>query len=388
MYPKISDFINALFGTRIELPIQTYGFFVALAFITAGFFLYLELKRKEREGLIHPVEKEQVKGKPASATELVFSFLIAFIIFYKLTGIILNYGEFTRAPQDYLFSMQGNLFGGLVAGGAYAFFIYWQKKKKKLPSPKKEKVLVHPYQLAGNILLVAAISGIAGAKLFDVIEHLDDLVRDPVGTIFSFSGLAFYGGLIVATIAVSWYAERNSIPWPVIGDSVAPGLMLAYGVGRIGCQASGDGCWGIVNTAPKPDWLSFLPDWMWAFDYPHNVIDEGVKISGCVGEHCHMLEQAVFPTPFYETVMATIIFIGLWSVRKKIIIPGVLFSIYLILNGIERFLIEKIRINLKYDFLGMQVTQAEIIAVGLIVAGIAGIFYFRYRYSRKQTHGT
>jgi prolipoprotein diacylglyceryl transferase len=251
-----------------------------------------------------------------------------------------------------------------------------------LPEPVKVKETIHPYQLTGNILLVAAVAGIIGAKIFDVIEHLDQLVKDPVGTLFSLSGLAFYGGLIVAAIAVAVYAEKNNIPWPVIGDIVAPALLVGYGTGRIGCQLSGDGCWGIVNTAPKPDWLGFLPDWIWAFRYPHNVIDEGILISNCTGEHCHILENPVFPTPFYETVIVYTFFLILWSFRKKITVPGLMFSIYLILNGLERFFIEKIRVNIRYELAGLKVTQAEIIATCLIIIGIAGIIYF----TRKHRH--
>ncbi len=127
-------------------------------------------------------------------------------------------------------------------------------------------------------------------------------------TLFSFSGLAFYGGLITAAFAVSIYVERNKIPWPVNADVVAPALMLAYGIGRIGCQLSGDGCWGMVNADPKPEWLSFLPDWAWAFNYPHNVINEGVLIPDCSGRNCHVLDQPVFPTPLYETTIAFLFF--------------------------------------------------------------------------------
>jgi prolipoprotein diacylglyceryl transferase len=308
MYPKFSDIINDLFGTSINLPVQTYGFFVALAFAFAGWVVWLELKRKEREKIIFPFEKVRRKGKA---------------------------GE--------------------------------------------EKIIVHPRQLTGNIILVAAISGIIGAKLFDVIEHFDLLINDPLRTLFSFSGLTFYGGLITAAFAVGIYAERNKIPWPVIADVVAPALMLAYGIGRIGCQLAGDGCWGMVNPDPKPEWLAFLPDWMWAFDYPNNVINAGILIPGCEGSHCHMLGQPVYPTPLYETSIALIFFGILMLTRKSIRIHGYLFSIYLILNGMERIFIEQLRVNIRYDFLGMKVTQAEIIAVGLILAGIAGFWYFRWR---------
>jgi prolipoprotein diacylglyceryltransferase len=159
-------------------------------------------------------------------------------------------------------------------------------------------------------------------------------------------------------------------------DAAAPGLMLAYAVGRGGCQLSGDGDWGVVNTASKPSWLSALPDWMWSFKYPHNVIRESVPIPGCEGKYCYELPEPVFPTPFYEIVMASIIFLILWNIRKKVNTPGILFCVYLILNGLERFFIEFIRVNKLYDVFGLSLSQAQFIALGLIAAGILGFFYF------------
>lgn len=153
--------------------------------------------------------------------------------------------------------------------------------------------------------------------------------------------------------------------------------MLAYGTGRLGCQLSGDGDWGIVNLAPKPDWMSFLPDWFWSYSYPHNVISSGVPMDGCFGRHCMILPQPVFPTPLYEAILCIALFFVLWSFRKRLKVPGTVFSIYLLLNGIERFTIEQIRINNKFMFLGMNVTQAEIIASCLIILGLSGLIVFR-----------
>ncbi len=77
MYPKISDLINAVFGTHINLPIMSYGFFVALAFLVGAYLLYLEFIRKENEGLIKTTTKKIMIGKPASVGELlVFSLLL------------------------------------------------------------------------------------------------------------------------------------------------------------------------------------------------------------------------------------------------------------------------------------------------------------------------
>jgi prolipoprotein diacylglyceryl transferase len=374
MYPKVSDLINDVLGTHINLPIQSYGMMVALAFVAGGIVVRSELKRKAGEGLIHSIRKKVTIGEPASPSEILVSTLMGFLLGLKIIGMFTHYSYFADNPQDYIMSWQGSWLGGFLFAAGSGIYTWYTRNKARLPKPRTDEIEVQPYQLTINVLFVAAIFGILGAKIFDVIEHLDDFFADPLGTLFSFSGLAFYGGLIVAAFAVLWYARRNGIPPAHIADVAAPALMIAYAVGRIGCQISGDGCWGIPNLEPKPEWLSFLPDWMWAFDYPHNVINEGIRLSDCTGQHCHVLEQPVFPTPFYETLMCTFFFGVLWAIRKRIRIAGMLFGIYLMMNGLERFLIESIRINQRYDlFAGIRTTQAEAIAIALMLTGLVVI---------------
>lgn len=383
MYPKLSDLINDLFGTHINLPIQSYGFFLAMAFLTGAVILYKELDRMQKSGFLQTETKIVIKGKPASIFELVIAFIASFLVSWKVVGFIFDYSSFVNNPQEFLFSDKGSWIGGFLISVAYTAYYYYSKKKKEIVPPVEEKVTVYPKDLAWPILFIAVIGGIFGAKLFHWFENWDEFISDPIGSLVSFSGLTFYGGLIVGFSSAMYYGYRHKLNIRRLMDAVAPALILAYGIGRIGCQVSGDGDWGIVNAAPKPGWLSFLPDWMWSYTFPHNIINEGIPIPGCTGPHCFELPQGVYPTAFYETVMTVIIFSILWSLRKRIKIPGLLFSIYLMFNGTERFLIEKIRINNVFELFGIQVTQAEVISSLIFLGGLGLFIYYLKSYNRK-----
>jgi len=375
MYPRVTDFINDIFGTHFNLPIQSYGFFLAMAFLAGAYFLNRELKRQQQLGHVATTKRTITIGKPASITELVLIFVIAFIVGFKIFGIIFNYTLFQKDPQEFMFSGHGNLWAGILLAGVFTITQYLLKKKKALNPPIAKEVTVSAGDQTWAIVFIAVIFGIIGAKIFHQLENWGDFMKDPIGSLMSFSGLTFYGGLIVAAFAVAIYGEKNGIPWKRMADSIAPSLILAYGIGRIGCQVAGDGDWGIVNTAPMPEWLAFLPDWLWSYTYPHNIINSGIRIEDCVGPHCFELAQGVFPTPIYETTMSLIIFGILWFLRKRLSIPGMLFSIYLMFNGLERFLIEKIRVNNLFDFMGMKVTQAEVISTIIFLLGLGFFTY-------------
>lgn len=385
MYPRISDFINDVFGTDIILPIQSFGFFVALAFITAYLLLAMELKRKTELGIFSTHKVKVKKGGPIGEMEILVNFLLFGLLGFKAGLMIQDYTGFATNPQEAILSFKGSIPWALVfgfAGGGYKFYEYWKKRNDKVTTVEEDHGVV---QELGMVLTLAFVAGIAGAKIFHNLEYWDDFVKDPMGSLLSFDGLTFYGGMIAGTVAIAWYVRKKGYPILPFADSVAPGLMLAYGVGRIGCQVAGDGDWGIDNISPKPGWMSGLPDWMWAYDYPHNVLNSGVPIEGCTGQFCHVLGTPVYPTPFYEIIMATLIFAGLWLIRKKLPYWGQLSGIYLIFNGIERFFIEKIRVNSTYDIFGAEITQAEIISSVLVILGLLLLYFSTFKW-RKPNH--
>jgi len=217
---------------------------------------------------------------------------------------------------------------------------------------------VPPQDVVSDFAMVVLFAGIVGARIFHILEHSDQFVRDPASLIFTRSGLSIFGGLIFGTLAGIYCVRRWKLPVRPLLDATAPAMMIGYAVGRIGCQVSGDGDWGIAaNMALKPSWL---PTWFWAQTYENNIVGEVIALPG------------VYPTPMYETAMALVCFGILWAARRHPFKMGWLFSVYLILAGVERLLIEQIRVNPVLDVMGVMATQAQMIAVTLIVLGVIG----------------
>jgi prolipoprotein diacylglyceryl transferase len=374
MYPNLYYLIEDLFGIRINALklVNSFGFFVALAFMASGYVLYKELKRKEKNGEFVPVDEKVTVGAPATMNEILMSFGFGFVFGYKIIGAFVIENALNNT-QAFILSVQGSFPAGLFVGAIMAYLKWKEKDKSKLAKPETKTFSVWPSDRVGDIVLQAALWGFIGAKIFHNLENLDEFIKDPIGSLISFSGLTFYGGLIIATIAIIIYIRKLNIRVIHFADAMAPTMLFAYAAGRIGCHMSGDGDWGIPNFSPKP--FSWLPDWMWAYHYPHNVVNEGVAIPGCVGPYCNALLQPVFPTTFYEVIGTFLLFGIMWFWRKKITQPGILTGMYLIFAGGERFLIEKIRVNNKIASLPFQPTQAEFISIILILFGITFLVF-------------
>jgi phosphatidylglycerol:prolipoprotein diacylglycerol transferase len=213
--------------------------------------------------------------------------------------------------------------------------------------------------IVSEMAVVSTLAGIVGARVFDILDNAHRFVADPLSMILARTGFSIYGGLCFGIVAGVIFLKRRSVPAIPMLDATAPSIMLGYGIGRLGCQLSGDGDWGIAaNINCKPGWL---PEWLWAQTYDGNIA--GVIIT----------PPGVYPTPIYEIGMALAIACVLWTLRFHKHRPGCLFSIFLLLAGFERILIEKIRVNVRYDVLSTHVTQAEAISIVLIIAGLAGI---------------
>ena len=434
MYPNLYYVFKDWFGVHWNglKILNTFGLMVALSFVAAAVVISSELKRKEKEGLLFPREETIMVGRPASPWELIFNGIVGFIFGFKLFGLLFSKPA-AMSTQEYVFSSSGNIIGGLLLAAVLLGIKWYDKNKQKLKVPERRTVRIWPHDRVGDFVILSLIFGILGAKLFDNFEHWDEFMKDPLGKLFSVSGLTFYGGLILAAFAVCRYAYKKGIKLSHLVDASAPCLMIAYAVGRIGCQVAGDGDWGIYNSAYTSDAYghlsvagpgdyekalnahstyflygrvndnpnsgvtdrtsptleavphksfkgpSFLPKWLFAYSYPQNVNNDGIPIPGETEEHYSVLPQPVFPTPLYETIICGLMFFSLWGIRRKIKTPLVMFGLYLFLNGLERFFVEMIRVNKTYIILGIHSTQAEIIAVMLMIAGLLTVGYAKFR---------
>lgn len=417
MYPNLYYAFKDLFGADWKFLrfVNSFGFFVAISFILAAVILAAELKRKSRQGLLSYKEMEVTVGHPATAGELILNFLLGFLLGFKILALFIMDSSATDDPQAFIFSDRGSWPAGIILGLLFAGLKWYEKHKQKLPKPIKKPIRIWAYDRVGEMTILALIFGLIGAKMFDIFENWSDFLQNPGSYLFSPAGLTFYGGLICAAIAIWVYAKKHNIGFWHLNDAAAPALMIAYAVGRIGCQVAGDGDWGIYNSAytidstskivaaapgdfqktlqshsvffldaqhktleevphrdfKRPGALSFLPNWFFAYDYPHNVNESGVPLAGCADKkYCNHLPAPVFPTPLYETIACLVLFAILWAVRKKLKVPGTLFALYLMMNGLERFLVEKIRVNTRLNIFGFHPTQAEVLSFLLFLTGL------------------
>jgi prolipoprotein diacylglyceryl transferase len=240
--------------------------------------------------------------------------------------------------------------------------------------------------LATEITLLAIIFGIIGSKALDLLENWDSFIANPFLRAFSPGGLTFYGGLILATVVIGIYLKKKKISFLFISDAVSPSLILAYGIGRIGCQLAGDGDYGTPTSLPwgtnfangtvKPSEVlrQFYIDHpaLAVRDSYHDLSSQFIRSDqyGIITKFDEVIR--LHPTPVYEFLICTCAFFILWYLRKKDWADGKLFMLYLIFAGVERLSVEFLRLN---PHLLFDLSEAQLISIILIIIGSAGFVY-------------
>jgi phosphatidylglycerol:prolipoprotein diacylglycerol transferase len=197
-----------------------------------------------------------------------------------------------------------------------------------------------------EIVFAAMIGGLVGSRIDYLIQNYDRVSGDLLGSLFSGSGLVFFGGLVGGAVGVLLWARWRGFPGLALADAAIPGVAIGYVVGRVGCQLSGDGDYGSATDMP------------WGMAYPDGTVPT---------------TEQVHPTPVFESVAIGLVTLLLWNLRDRVR-PGTLVALYLLLAGTERLLIEFIRRN-EPAFAGL--TIAQLIAVVMMIAG--GIWLTRLR---------
>jgi phosphatidylglycerol---prolipoprotein diacylglyceryl transferase len=216
---------------------------------------------------------------------------------------------------------------------------------------KRLKEIGKPFDWAYEMCFAALGGGIVGSRVYFIVQNYDSVKDDLLGKLFSGAGLVWYGGLIGGTLAVVLWAWYRGFLGLALLDLAAPALALGYAIGRCGCQLSGDGDYGKPWNGP------------WAMSYPNGTVPT---------------ERTVHPTPVYETLAMGFGAWLLWQLRDRYR-TGVLFAIYLIYAGTERFLVEFLRRN---HVVALGLTAAQLESLVMVLAGTAWI------YAVKRRHGS
>lgn len=216
-------------------------------------------------------------------------------------------------------------------------------------------------KLADDIMIVALVGGLVGAKLYYVILYWQIASVDPLRTLFSRGGLVWYGGFIGGTLAVVALARwRDDTTVPFAADLVAPALALGYGLGRVGCFLVGDD-----YGRPTDSWIGIaFPEGSPPTTAGSLRRNFGVDLPASMPEGEVL---AVYPTQLFEVAVALSIFWVLWRLRRHAHRTGWLFSVWLVAAGLERLFVEIFRV--KDDRVVGPLTVAQIISLALVAVG-------------------
>ncbi|MBI3004565.1 MAG: prolipoprotein diacylglyceryl transferase [Ignavibacteriales bacterium] len=339
MYPRLFEIGG--------IPVYGYGLMLAVGFIVASSLLSAELKRKQ---LNVDVTDSFVYFTKGLFVALVVSFLATF--------------GFQRGLDTLLQFAFGSTLHTIVtlAVVAAGFFLFRKQAKGS-------------FDLANAVTLLALTFGVVGSKTLYVLEHLTEFSQRPFDTAFSPGGLTFYGGFLLATLAIYLTTRKAGVPFLAVADAASPGLIIGYGIARIGCHLAGDGDYGFPTTLPWgtdysrgtfPPSEAFKPFPEITSQFPNGIVPDTTP--------CH-------PTPVYELILCALIFWFLWSRRSKATADGKLFMMYLLFAGLERFVIEFFRINPR---IALGLSEAQLIAVLLVAVGALGW----YRLSKARDSET
>ena len=213
-----------------------------------------------------------------------------------------------------------------------------------------------PYTPDPTVIILAILSGVVASKLFHVIDRWDYYTQNP-GQIFSGGGLSIYGAVIGVSLFFWIYSRVRHCQYGFFADLVAPGIILAQTIGRVGCTINGC-CYGI----PAPDWLP----WSVVYAHPDSYAPRWI---------------ALHPVQVYEIMFCLIGFAVLLRLRGRLKPDGSLFLVYFTLYSAWRLGIDFLREGTPF-LLGLH--QAQFIAI-IVLAITIPILALRTRWVRAAS---
>jgi phosphatidylglycerol:prolipoprotein diacylglycerol transferase len=250
-------------------------------------------------------------------------------------------------PEISIGPLELQTFGICFAGGFIAAAVVLARHFKEIGRPP---------DWSYEMIFAGLVGGIVGSRLDYLLQNWDDVSDDLLGNLFSGSGLVWFGGLVGGALGVCLWAWRRGFLGLQLLDVAAVPLALGYAVGRVGCQLSGDGDYGVESDLP------------WAMAYPDGTVSTTAE---------------VHPTPIYESLAMGIVALALWRLRGRLA-PGMVFAIYLVLSGVERLLVEFIRRN---DDVLVGLTFAQLVSVAMLALGAAWLLRGRSELVQSQKAG-
>jgi phosphatidylglycerol---prolipoprotein diacylglyceryl transferase len=217
---------------------------------------------------------------------------------------------------------------------------------------------------ANGIVVFGAIGGIVGARIYDVFDNWPAYANHPWSIIFSGAGFVWYGGFIGGVTAAAIVSRYYKVPILRSFDMCAPALILGQAFGRVGCLLSGDGDWGMPSTLP------------WAMSFPNAIVGWNARTVLKLDPNGNLVSAffpgvRVHPAPIYESILYTAIFCLMWSIRKKAP-EGRLISLYLVLEGTARFMVEFVRVNPR---IVAGLSEAQLISLSMVIVGLALLYF-------------
>lgn len=218
-------------------------------------------------------------------------------------------------------------------------------------------------EYSSSMVIAAAVAGIAGSRIYAILDDLPAYLADPKMMIFSGSGFVFYGGMIGGIIGAYVVSRWYRVSFGATMDMAAPALAIGQSIGRLGCQLAGDGDWGLPSTVP------------WAMSYPKAIVGWNGHTVLKLDDNYRLVSGffpgvRVHPAPVYETLLYAGVFLILWSMRKTSHPAGRLIYWYMVLAGAARFVVEFVRINPRV-FHGL--SEAQLIAIAMMIVGAVAL---------------